>query len=114
MRKLLTDFGRGEVPSVPYVRYLVKKVNKTGILIDKPRREKTKTVRTPKNIAAVTENVYEFTAIQHFGDSRETNLHKDFGIKPYKVQLVQEFKPIDQPMRFRFVKWACDRLAEEI
>ena len=29
----------------PYVRYLVKKVKKTGILIDKPKREKPKTVR---------------------------------------------------------------------
>ena len=25
---------------------------------------------------------------------------------PYKVQLVQEFKPIDHPMRLRFAKWA--------
>ena len=35
------------------VRYLVKKVKETGILIDKPKREKPKTVRTPQNIAAV-------------------------------------------------------------
>ena len=32
---------------------------------------------------------------------------------PYKGQLVQELKPIDNPMRFRFAKWACDRLTEE-
>ena len=32
---------------------------------------------------------------------------------PYKVQLVQEWKPMDHPMRFRFAKWACDRLIEE-
>ena len=32
---------------------------------------------------------------------------------PYIVQLVQELKPIDHPMRFRFAKWACDRLTEE-
>ena len=32
---------------------------------------------------------------------------------PYKVQMVQEYKPIDHPMRFRFAKWACDRLAED-
>ena len=42
-----------------YVRYLVKKVKEIGILIDKPKREKPKTVRTPENIAAVAESVRE-------------------------------------------------------
>ena len=32
---------------------------------------------------------------------------------PYKVQLVQELKPIDHSMRFRFAKWVCDRLTED-
>ena len=32
---------------------------------------------------------------------------------PYKVQLVQELKSIDHQLRFRFAKWACDRLTEE-
>ena len=45
VRKLHTDFERREAPSAPYVRYLVKKVKKTGILIDKPKREEAKTVR---------------------------------------------------------------------
>ena len=35
------------------VRYLVKKVKETGILIDKLKRGKPKTVRTLENIAAV-------------------------------------------------------------
>ena len=38
---------------------LLKKVKATGILIDKPKREKPKTVRIPKNIAAVAERVCE-------------------------------------------------------
>ena len=59
VRKLHTDFGRIEAVSAPYVRYLVKKVKETGILIDKPMREKPKTVRTPENIAAVVESVCE-------------------------------------------------------
>ena len=59
MRKLHTDFERREAPSAPYVRYLVEKVKETGILIDKPKCEKAKTVRTPGNIAAVTESVCE-------------------------------------------------------
>ena len=52
VRKLHTDFGRREVPSAPYVRYLMKKVKETGILIEKPKR-------TPENIAAVAKNVCE-------------------------------------------------------
>ena len=59
VRKLRTDFGRREVPSASHVRYLVKKVKETGILIDKPKREKPKTVRTLENIAAVAERVCE-------------------------------------------------------
>ena len=32
---------------------------------------------------------------------------------PYKVQLVQELKPIDHPMRFRFAKRDCGRFTED-
>ena len=38
---------------------LVEKVKETGILIDKPKCEKPKTVRTSENIAAVAECVRE-------------------------------------------------------
>ena len=41
-------------------------------------------------------------------------LHKNLGITPYKVQLVQELKPIDHPMRFRFAKCAYDRFTEDV
>ena len=57
MQKLRTDFGRREAPFAPYVCYLVKKVKEAGILIDKPKRGKPKTLRTPENIAAVAESV---------------------------------------------------------
>ena len=67
MPRLGTDFGRREAPSPPYVRYLVKKVKETGILIDKPKKEKPKIVHTPENIDAVAENVCEkSTSIQQF------------------------------------------------
>ena len=59
VRKLRTEFGRREAPSAPYVRYLVKKVKETGILIDKAKREEPKTVRIPENIADVAESVCE-------------------------------------------------------
>ena len=59
VQKLSTDFGRREESSVPNVRCVVKKVKETGTLIDKPKREKPKTVRTHENSAAVAESVCE-------------------------------------------------------
>ena len=97
VRKLRTDFGRRKAPSASYVRYLVKKVKETGILIDKPKREKPKTVHTPMNIAAVAENVCETPSTSFHRRSQELKisetslrriLHKDLGMTPYKVQLV--------------------------
>ena len=67
VRKLRTDFIRRKTPSAPYVRYLVEKVKKTGIVIDKPKREKPKTVRTPENITAVAERVCK---------ARSTSIHR--------------------------------------
>ena len=59
VRKLRKDLGIREAPLGPYVRYLVKKVIETDILIDKLNREKPKTMRTPENIAFVAESVCE-------------------------------------------------------
>ena len=74
MRKLHTDFGRREAPSAPYIRYLVKKVKEPGILIDKPKREKPKTVRTPENIAAVAESVCEAPSTSIQRRSQQLNI----------------------------------------
>ena len=91
MRKLRTDFRRREAPSAPYVRYLVKKVKETGILINKPKREKSKTVRTSQNIAAVAESVCEAPATSIHCRPQQLNiseslliriLHKDLGMTP--------------------------------
>ena len=99
-----------------------KKVKETGILIDKPKREMPKTLRTSEYIAAVAESVCGASSTSILRRSQQLNisetslrriLHKDLGMTPDKVQLVQELKPIDHPMRFRFVKWACDRLTED-
>ena len=103
VRKLRTEFGRREAPSAPYVCYLVKNVKETGILIDKPKREKPKSVLTPENIAAVTESVCAAPSTSIHRCSQQLNisqtslrriLHKDLGMTPYTVQLVQELKPI--------------------
>ena len=118
-KKLCTDFGRREAPSTLYVRYLVKKVKETGILIDKPKLGKSKTVRTPENIAALAESVCEAPSASIHRRYQQLNisetslrriLHKDLGIMtPYKVQLGQMLRPIEHAMYFHFVKWPTYR-----
>ena len=93
-----------------------------GILIDKPKREMPKPIRTPENIAAVAENVSAMPSTSIQRRSQQLNisetslrriLHKGLGKMSYKVKLVQELKPIDLPMRFRFAKWGSVRLTED-
>ena len=81
-----------------------------------------KTVRVPDNTAAEEESARKApsTSIHHRTQQLNISqislgriLHKDLGMKPYKVQSVQELKPINHPMRFRFAKWACDRLTKD-
>ena len=67
-------------------------------------------MRTPENIAAVRESVRETPPTSIHRRSQQLSisetllgriLDKDLGMTPYKLQLVQELKPIDHPMRFR-------------
>ena len=79
-------------------------------------------MRTLENIAAVAESVSEAPSTSIHRRSQQLKiaetslrriLHKDLGMTPYKIPLVQELKPIDHPMRFCFAKWARDRLRED-
>ena len=74
VRKLRMDFGRREASSAPYVRYLVKKVKETGILINKPKLEKSKAVRTLENIAAGTESICEAQSTSIHRRSQQLNI----------------------------------------
>ena len=75
-------------------------------------------MRTPENIAAVAENVRKALSTSIHCRFQQLNIseislrrifRKGLGMTPYKVQLVEELKP----MRFRFAKWAYDRLTED-
>ena len=64
-------------------------MKETDILIDKPKREKPKIVRTPENITAVVETVCEAPSTSIHRRSQQFNisetslrqiLHKDFGV----------------------------------
>ena len=52
----------------------MKKVKETGILIQKPKRENPKTVRTPENIAAVAESVCEVPSTSIHRRSQQLNI----------------------------------------
>ena len=92
------DFGKRETPSALYVHYLAKKVKETGILIDKPIREKPKAVHTLENTAAVAQSVRQAPSTSIHRRSQqlkisETSLRRilgeEIGITPFKVQLVK-------------------------
>ena len=79
-------------------------------------------MRTPENIAAVAKSVCEapstsihrrFEQLNISETSLRQILHKVLGMTSYEVQVDQELRPIDHPMRFRFAKWTCDRLTED-
>ena len=76
VRKMRTDFGRREVPPALYVRYLVKKVKETGIFIDKPKREKPKTMCTHENIAAVAKSMCKAPSTSIHRRSQQLNIWK--------------------------------------
>ena len=122
--KLRLDFGRREAPSASYARYLLKKVKETGILIDKPPISvKSQKQCIHPRILLLWQKVcgklhqHQFNVVLSNWTFRRHHWNEFYiktlvGMTPYKVQLVQELKPIDHPMRFRFANWVCDRLTE--
>ena len=63
-----TDFGRSEAQSAPYVRCLVHKLKETGIIIDKPKREKKIAAMAESVCKAPLTSISSFSVIEHFGN----------------------------------------------
>jgi len=110
------------MPPTQFVNQFVKRIRQTGSLLDKATHSRARPVRSTENIAAVAQSVLEqpSTSTRHRSQNLNISrtslrriLNKDLGMKPYKVQLVQELKPHDHPMRFRFAQWAELRLVED-
>jgi len=121
-RKLRSKFGKNKAPSRQFVESFVKRVRETGSLMDKTTRLRARPVRSVENIAAVAESVNDSpsTSTRHSAqelDISRTSLQriltKVLRLRPYKIQLVQQIKPHDHPMRFRFAEWAQERLVED-
>ena len=60
----------------------MKEKKETGILIDKPKREKPKTVRTPEKITAVAESVCEAPSTWIHRRSQQLNISEISKIGP--------------------------------
>ena len=121
-RKMRAKFGKNKAPSRQFVDKFVKRVRESGSLMDKATRSRARPVRSIENIAAVAESVRDNPSTSTRHRSQELNisrtslqriLTKDLGLTPYKIQLVQELKPNDHPMRFQFAQWAEERLMED-
>lgn len=118
-RKLRTKYGREMAPSRFVLANFFKRARETGSLNNKKTRKRESTVRTAENIAVVAEDVRDRPTTSTRQRSQQLDisrtslrriLHKDLGMTPYKVQLTQQLKPYDHLARFRFAKWAQERL----
>ena len=121
VRKLRADYGRRQTPSAPYVHYLVKKWNKEEERRNQSVKRQKQWVYTIILLlwqkVCVKLHQYQFTIVLNNWTFRR-HYWDEFCIKTLvwrhkKFNLVQELKPIDHPMRFRFAKWNCDRLIED-
>ena len=68
---------------LPIFAIFKKKVKETGILIDKPKREKPKTINIPENIAAVAESGREAPSTSIHRHFQQLNIETNFAERPW-------------------------------
>jgi len=92
------------MPSTQFVDQFVKRISANVSLLDKAICSRARPVRSNENITAVAQSVLEqpSTSTRHRSQNLNISrtslrriLNKDLGMKPYKVQLVQELKSHD-------------------
>ncbi|CAH1994731.1 unnamed protein product [Acanthoscelides obtectus] len=121
-RALLPIYGQFGRPTEGAIRKLETKFRTQFTLLDIKPPTRRRRVRTEENIAAVSASVSDDREMsirrrsQQLGLCYSTTwniLRQDLGVKPYKIQLVQELKPHDLPQRFPFGEWALAKLEED-
>jgi len=93
------------------VDQFVKRIRQIGSLLDKAIRSHARPVRSTENIAAVAQSVLEQPSTSTCHRSQNLNISRTslrrilnkIGMKPYKVQLVQELKPYDDAFSVRLM-----------
>lgn len=121
-RALRPSFGRHGRPSEVTIRNTITNFETRYSLVDDNRPIRPRTARSVENIAAVADSVRgdREESIRHrsqqLGLSYGTTwriLRKDLGLKAYKIQLVQELKPVDLPRRCRFSLWSLQKIEDD-
>lgn len=121
-RAIRPIYGPHNRPTERTIRHTINKLETQYSLLTDTRPNRPHPARSIENIAAVADSVAEDRneSIRHrsqqLGLSYGTTwaiLRKDLGLKAYKIQLVQELKPADLPLRHRFSQWALEKLDED-
>ena len=117
VRKTKAFLGRREAPCRTAIQKLVEKFELLGQVSDVKNKTRARRSRTTENIAAVAQSVEENPGLSIPRRSLELGipqtslhriLHKDLGLKAYKVQLTQELKPADHQQRRVFADWVLE------
>ncbi|XP_054744546.1 uncharacterized protein LOC129248965 [Anastrepha obliqua] len=120
-RGLLPFYGQFNRPTEAAIRAIVTKFRTKFTLLDIKPATRLRRVRTEGNIAAVSASVNDDHQLSIHRRSQQLGLcysttwkilRMDLGVKPFKIQLVQELKPNDLPQRRIFGEWALGKLAE--
>ncbi|XP_018375528.1 PREDICTED: uncharacterized protein LOC108769183 [Trachymyrmex cornetzi] len=123
VRILKRNMGRDRAPTEGAIRKLVRKVREKGMLVDDRSGPRARTVRTPENIEAVAQSVRQNPTTSTRRRSQQLSisrtslrriLHKDLGLFAYKIQMTQELKANDHPLRYQFAVWAIDQLNNDV
>ena len=117
VRKTKAFLGRREAPCRTTIHKLMEKFELLGQVSDVKNKTRARRSRTTENIAAVAQSVEENPGLSIPRRSLELGipqtslhriLHKDLGLKAYKVQLTQELKPADHQQRRVFADWVLE------
>lgn len=118
-RALRPTFGVNNVPGERAIRRVVDKFTSQHTCVDTVNTRNHYRVRTAEVVAAVADSVEEDPDLsirrraQAVGLCASTLwkiLRKDHSLKAYKIQLVQELKPLDPLLRRQFGEWAENEL----
>lgn len=121
-RALRSTYGQHNRPTERTIRNTITHLETQHSLLDNVRPNRPRPARSEENIAAVAESVHEDReeSIRHrsqqLGLTYGTTwriLRRDLKLKAYKIQLVQELKPVDLPRRQRFALWALEKCQED-
>ncbi|GFT45737.1 DUF4817 domain-containing protein [Trichonephila clavipes] len=113
-RALRLFYRRYNRPSEQLIRLTMERFRTTFTLIDNSHPQRRRTLRTEEAIATVERSI---ESIRHRAQELDVCpstlwkiLWKDLGLRAFKIQLVQEWKPNDHQAKRRFVEWAQNEI----